>query len=77
MKSEIYNANEMEYIIFCIENVAAELEISAERVYVALTEKSDILDRYIIPNYEILHTQDKGYIVDDILSVMQEEGVEV
>ena len=77
MKSEIQNANEMEYIIFCIENVAAELELSAERVYVALTEKSDILDRYIIPNYEILHTQDKGYIVDDILSVMQEEGVEV
>ncbi|MBE6113374.1 MAG: DUF3791 domain-containing protein [Peptococcaceae bacterium] len=77
MKSEIQNANEMEYIIFCIENVAAKLEIPAETVYAALTEKSDILDRYIIPNYEILHTQDKGYIVDDILSVMQEEGVEV
>ena len=75
MKSEIHDANEMEYIIFCIENTAAELGVSAEVLYHALTEKSDILDRYIIPNYEILHTQDKGYIVDDILSVMQEEGV--
>ena len=77
MKSEIHDANEMEYIIFCIENTAAELGVSAEVLYHALTEKSDILARYIIPNYEILHTQDKGYIVDDILSVMQEEGVEV
>ena len=77
MKSEIHDANEMEYIIFCIENTAAELGVSAEVRYHALTEKSDILDRYIIPNYEILHTQDKGYIVDDILSVMQEEGVQV
>ncbi len=77
MKSEIHDANEMEYIIFCIENTATELGVSAEVLYHALTEKSDILDRYIIPNYEILHTQDKGYIVDDILSVMQEEGVEV
>ena len=77
MKSEIHDANEREYIIFCIENTAAELGVSAEVLYHALTEKSDILDRYIIPNYEILHTQDKGYIVDDILSVMQEEGVEV
>lgn len=77
MKSEIHSADEMEYIIFCIENTAVELGVSAETLYHALTEKSDILDRYIIPNYEILHTQDKGYIVDDILSVMQEEGVQV
>ena len=39
------------------------------------TEKSDILNDYIIPEYEILHTQGKEYIVDDIIEVMKERGV--
>ena len=49
--------------------------VSAEKVYDALTEKSDILNDYIIPEYEILHTQGKEYIVDDIIEVMKERGV--
>ena len=32
---------------------------------------------YIIPEYEILHTQSKDYIVDDIIEVMKERGVEI
>lgn len=43
-------------------------------VYKALTDKSNILDSYIIPEYEILHTQSKDYIVDDIISLMKEKG---
>lgn len=46
-----------------------------KKVYDALTEKSDILNDYIIPEYEILHTQGKEYIVDDIIEVMKERGV--
>ena len=42
-----------------------------------LTEKSDILFGYIIPEYEILHTQSKDYIVNDIISLMQERGIEI
>ena len=64
-----------EFAIFCIENIAAKLGVSAEKVYDALTEKSDILNDYIIPEYEILHTQGKEYIVDDIIEVMKERGV--
>ena len=41
------------------------------------TEKSDILNDYIIPEYEILHTQGKEYIVDDIIEVMEERGVKI
>ena len=46
-----------------------------KEIYIALTEKSNILKEYIIPEYEILHTQGKEYIVNDILEVMREEGV--
>lgn len=75
MKQNIEKLRELEFAIFCIENIAAKLGVSAEKVYDALTEKSDILNDYIIPEYEILHTQGKEYIVDDIIEVMKERGV--
>ena len=62
---------------FCVENIAIKLEVSASKVYEALVEKSNILDKYIIPGYEMLHTQSKDYIVEDILDVMKEQGVEL
>lgn len=67
---------ELEFVIFCIENVATKLNIDASKVYSLLTEQTNILNEYIIPEYEILHTQSKDYIVDDIIEVMKERGVE-
>ena len=40
---KIKNSSELEFAVFCIENVAAKLGVSAEKVYNALAEKSDIL----------------------------------
>lgn len=74
---KIKNSNELEFAVFCIENVAAKLGVGAERVYQAFTEKSDILNGYIVPEYDILHTQSREYIVDDLLDVMREKGVEI
>lgn len=73
----ISNSRELEFAVFCIETIAAHLGVDAERVYSALTEKSDILNSYIVPEYEVLHTQSKEYIVRDILDVMKEWGVEI
>lgn len=71
------NSKEVEFAIFCIENVAIKLNVDAQKVYSAITEKSDILYGYIIPEYEMLHTQSKEYIINDIIEVMKEGGVEV
>ena len=71
---KIKNSNELEFAVFCIENVAAKLGVDAERVYQAFTEKSDILNGYIVPEYEVLHTQSREYIVADLLDVMKERG---
>lgn len=73
-KNTIHNTEELEFVIFCIENIAKEMKVSPDRVYQMLTEKSDILNQYIIPEYEVLHTQSKEYIVEDILDVMRERG---
>ena len=69
------NERELEFAIFCIENVAQRLGESGEKVFFDLTVTSNILYDYIVPCYETLHTQDKEYIVDDILGVMKERGV--
>ena len=65
----------LEFSIFCIEEVAAKLQLPGNVVYDMLTKKTRILSDYIVPSYDVLHTQGKQYIVDDIISLMKEEGV--
>ena len=65
----------LDFVIFCIEEVAVKLQLPGNVVYDLLTEKSDILSGYIVPSYDVLHTQSKQYIVDDIISLMREEGL--
>ncbi len=74
---KIKNPSELEFAVFCIENVAAKLGVNAERVYKAFTGDSNILHGYIVPEYEVLHTQSREYIVDDLLELMKEKGVKI
>ena len=69
------NERELEFAIFCIENIAIFLKKDAQEVYKMLTEKSNILYDYIVPEYEMLHTQSKEYIINDIVEFMKEKGV--
>ena len=63
------------FAVFCIESLADELGVTGDEIYKSLTERSTILDSYIIPNYESLHTQGKGYIVEELTSLMKKHGV--
>ena len=60
-----------------MENLAIRLNIEPSRVYRALTMNSDLLDSYVIPCYDVLHTQGKDYILDDLQEVMRMRGVTV
>lgn len=71
----LHSERELEFAIFAIENVAAQLGVSGDRVYRALTEDSSILNDYIIPSYDVLHTQGKEFIVSDVLNMMEKAGV--
>lgn len=35
------------------------------------------MNRYIIPCYEVLHSQSREYIVEDIISLMEERSVHI
>ncbi len=73
--SIIKNKSELEFAVFCIENIAIKSGASPTRVYDALTKDSDILNNYIVPCYDVLHTQGKEYIVNDILDFANKKGI--
>ncbi len=76
VEDSIQTPLELEFAVFCIENVAIRLGISGADAYELLAVKSDILQSYIVPCTDVLHTQGKDYIVEDILGVMRERGIQ-
>ena len=85
MDEKIKTSDELEFAVFCIENVAAKLvrdgvsdmHCMSDAYLAEELEQGDILNGYIVPEYEVLHTQSREYIVDDLLDVMKERGVKV
>lgn len=75
--SDQFTDDELHFAVFCIESIAERLNVDSAIVYDALSKNSDILQQYIVPCYETLHSQDKEYIVDEILEVMKERGVKI
>lgn len=73
----IKNKRELEFAVFCIENIATALGKPSGDVYRALSGDGGILRQYIVPSYDVLHTQGREYIVNDIREVMAERGVAV
>ena len=65
----------LEFAVFCIENVAKELEVDGTAAYDMLAVQTDVLQNYIIPCYDVLHTQGKEYIVNDLIDMLKAKGV--
>ena len=68
------NCNNIDFITYCIGNLARRLNMSATEVYHRL-QRSDILNGYIIPSYDVLHTFSKEYLMEDLTEYMREKGV--
>ncbi|MCL2804818.1 MAG: DUF3791 domain-containing protein [Treponema sp.] len=62
------------FAVFCIEALADEMGTTGDKIYKILTENCDILDNYIIPCYDALHTQGKDYIVRELKELMKKQG---
>ena len=69
------NEDQIEFAVFCVENLATDLNMDPTDVYDLLTVKSDVLSSYIVPCFDTLHTQDKQYVIDDIKRVLRIKGV--
>ena len=63
----------MDFITFCVGSLADALHMSASQVYSAL-RLSGVLNDYIVPCYDVLHTFGKDYLVEELTEVLKERG---
>lgn len=56
-----------EFVVFCIENTAAKLGVSAQQLFLEL-KRTDGIRTFLYPSYPALHTQSKEYIVDETIA---------
>ncbi len=73
-KATVMDSNTLDFTIFCVANVADRLKMNARDVYHKLRQ-SGIINDYIIPCYDVLHTFSKQYITDDLVSLMKKKGL--
>lgn len=66
--------NSIDFVTYCIGNLSRRLGLSAGEVYCRLKD-SGILDGYIVPSYDVLHTFSKEYLMEDLIEYMREKGV--
>lgn len=68
------NIKVLEFVTYCIGALSLKLRLPRHDVYKRL-KSSGILDEYIVPCYDVLHTFGRSYIVDDLLECMKKKGV--
>lgn len=64
---------QLDFITYCVGNLSDRLNISASRVYKML-RSSGVLNDYIVPCYDVLHTFGKEYIMDDLIAMLKKRG---
>lgn len=61
----------LDFVTFCVGSLADALHKSASQVYAAL-RMSGVLNDYIVPCYDVLHTFSKDYLVEELTEVLNE-----
>ncbi len=70
------NKESFSFVIYMIHACANKWSKAPSDVY-QLLHKSGCIDNYLVPHYEILHTQGTDYIVEDIKEYLGIRGVSV
>lgn len=68
------SGNDIDFITYSIGNLSRRLNMSAAEVYRRL-KQSGILNGYIVPSHDVLHTFSKEYLMEDLIEYMREKGV--
>ena len=64
------------FVVFILHALGQHWNMTTPEVYEILNT-TGILDDYIIKCYDVLHTQGKEYLVEDITDFVKEKGVNV
>lgn len=61
----------MAFVATCIESTARHLNISYQEVYGRM-KRVDMIERYIIPHYESLHTESRDNIASGMIECLNQ-----
>ena len=64
----------MTYIVYMIHQCAKHWNLSPSKVYEKLSE-ADCIQSYLVPHYDVLHTQSSTYVLEDIQVYLKSRGV--
>lgn len=67
---------ELSFSIFMLYSLADKWNKTPASVYKILNA-AGIIDDYVISCYDVLHTQGKEYLVEDITEYVKEKGVKI
>lgn len=71
------NLIEVEFAIFVIEGVAEKLGIAGDAAYRLLAVETNVLQDYVTPSFDVLHTQGKTYVVDDVIGAIRKNEYDI
>lgn len=66
-------SKELSFSVFLIHKLALAWNSAPKQVYDILV-KTEVLDNYIIPCYDCLHTLGEEYLIEDITEMVRERG---
>ena len=66
----------LEFVVFLIHALGDDWKRSYSHVYQILND-TGILDDYILPFYDVLHTQGKQYLIEDITGFVRDRGAQI
>lgn len=65
-----------EFVVYMIHACARKWNMTPMQVYQIIEDKGCV-SKYLIPCYDVLHTQGVNYLVDDIKEFMKIRGVSI
>ena len=70
------NKESCSFVVYMIHACANKWKMMPSEVYQKL-QSVKCIECYLVPHYDILHTQGTGYIVDDIKEYLEVRGVTI
>ena len=70
------NKDSLSFVIYMIHRCANQWDLTPAKVYQML-EETGCIQTYLVPHYDVLHTQSSGYVLEDIQQFLQKRGVAV
>ena len=74
MKQTDMNQDSFEFVVYMIHACADRWHMTPKEVYQEL-EKQGCISQFLVPLYDILHTQSTDFVVQDIQEYMANRGV--